>query len=247
MHSLITTYTEAEQLFVTPPRFTRGIAAALLLSLMLHALLYGLISPLRRTPSLNASRPVRDISVVLQILEPHKNIPDASPAETRPETPSTPVRASSPLTPVVDSPPPPKPVDTGRTEPALIGDLTVETEATIDAAALIAKSRQMAGSIAREMESLVDGTAIFDKDLREQLETARRKEQSDAAVRITAPPREVGNNQFGDLVIRENGHCSIIPRDLFFYTFKEINSIIPMTMGTQCGGGNSEKFSLLKE
>lgn len=250
MHSVITTWTEAEQLFVTPPLLTRRIAAALLLSLLLHALLYGLISPLRITPSLSTSRPIRDISVVLQVLEPRKNIPDEIPAVSEPRAPETPAPittsrpAASSAKPVVD--PPPAPAESARDEPALIGGLTVEAEATLDAAALIAKSLEMAGSIATEMEALVDGTAIFDNTLREQLEIARRKEQADAAVRIAASPREVGSNQFGDLVIRENGYCAIIPRDFILYTFKEINSIIPMSMGAQCGGGKKEEFTLVK-
>lgn len=245
----ITTYTEAQLEFVDPSVLNRRIATALLFSLLLHALLYGLISPLRKTPP-HASQPIRNISVVLQALEPRKNIPEENPAvpEVRaPETPTpitTPRPAVPPANTVVESPM--VPVEDVRDESELIGELTLKPDTAPDATALIAKSHEMAGSIATEMEALVDGTAIFDKYLREQLETARRREQADAAVRIIVPPREVGSNQFGDLVIRENGYCAIIPRDFILYTFKEINSIIPMSMGAQCGGGKKEEFTLVK-
>lgn len=215
--------------FINQGNSNARLAFIILLSTVIHILAYRVIASIDFLPEITQSSAVS--TLIVNLLNEESTLIEAEVPDVKEISPPTLNQSASEKLDFSTSKVPDvlpseltKPVDISR-QPSIEES---KENALPDANRLIENSLRASRETAREMESLVKLTEVFDKRFREKLEMARRKENLERETRKPDSKREVYRNQMGDVVIASADNCYVIPGIFFFDTFKPLNSIIAM-------------------
>lgn len=206
---------------------------ALCTSLLFHLFLYSMLKHIDLTPETMIPAEISTLIVKLATHGPITPEPEpAAPSVTDIPVPIViPDELTSPVERITDQPLSPDLVTPATSEDEQKQPETVFPieEPYPDAKSLIEQTYTAGRAVAKEIESLVKSTEVFNPHFKEKLETARRQQMIDEENAITPPERYVGYNQRGDRIIRRDGNCFIVPAGLlYFEMFKNVKSILAM-------------------